>query len=366
MGISTKRLVENYTGILYPRAEIGETVEHNMQPGHDGPAGNPASVIDGGVSNTSNTNTFSFSKKFNFNIKSTKLQYKKTISSATSEYGGTLIITYVHSLPYQMLYFYLTEKEFNDMRSINHTARVCSASIKIVNLGNRTPFVTGQNTVSFANANSQTTIGIWENLENIGPITLGKNITAETLYGKILEDLPEAATTDMDKTLYGATSQSKPIDNKISYEFVTERWKNKSRQKLNDGNFYIPGLLMQAGILYNATNSIGEIYSKSYTPKDGTFHKYNNAWYNVQTGMRAEGNPHEINLSTGNITDFKLTRVASNHKVSYDTATIDNVMFSGLEGGGSTSIGASLGIGIVPLLNNDDTLHNTYCVDQIQ
>lgn len=358
VGIGLKRLVEQNTGVLYPRVSIGETREE-MHPDMNGPAGGVSSVIDGGVTNKPNVNTFHFAKKFNFNMKSTKLKMEKYACSASKKYGKVSIVTYIHSLPWQYAFFYLTEKEFEDMCCINHTASVESVSIKIVNLGNRTPFVTGQNTVSYANANSQTTIGIWENLENIGPVKNGTNITPQILYGKNLEALANVKeNTDIPTGEYGATSQSKAIDNRMIYEFVTERWENGQAKKLNDGNFYIPGLLMQAGVLYNATNSIGVIYEKSYTPIDGTFHKFNNAWYNDHTTIRAHDTPHELDTDTGEIREVKVARLKTENKQSYETATIDNILFGGLESNSPAHIGGSIGLGILPLLNNDETIED--------
>lgn len=91
--------------------------------------------------------------------------------------------TYIHTIPWQYLYFYLTPKEFHDIQQCNHTARVKKVHIKIVNLGNRTPFITSAKTVSYANANSQTTLGVFENMEELGPFLCGNNIQHKQLYG---------------------------------------------------------------------------------------------------------------------------------------------------------------------------------------
>lgn len=39
---------------------------------------------------------------------------------------------------------------------------------------------------------------------------------------------------------------------------------------LNDNSYYLPPLIGHAKILYNATNSIGSIYTKEYSPIDGS------------------------------------------------------------------------------------------------
>lgn len=130
----------------------------------------------------------------------------------------------------------MTEKEYTDMTRVFHTARTKGVTIKITNLGNRTPFITATNAVNYANANSQTTIGIWENLEMLAPITLGHNISAEQLYGKSLEEY--AAGSDKDPE--HSTAQAKIIDNAITYRF-----------KLNDTSkkIFLPPLIMECTIL---------------------------------------------------------------------------------------------------------------------
>ncbi|KAL4721502.1 hypothetical protein ACJJTC_013476 [Scirpophaga incertulas] len=87
------------------------------------------------------------------------------------------------------IFMYLTHKEYDDMIAGHHTASVTSTYMKIYNLGNRTPFVASSGTVQYANANSQTTIGIWEDMGRHGMIKLGENITPATLYGKKIGEL---------------------------------------------------------------------------------------------------------------------------------------------------------------------------------
>lgn len=313
-------------------------------------------IIDSGVSNAKNTHSYAFTKKFNLNIKSHKYQFKKVSGTNGVEVSFT---PYVHSLPWNFLYFYLTEKEFDDIRATNNEARVKSVSVKIVNLGNRTPFVTGQNTVSFANSNSQTTIGIWEQLESLGPVTLGSNITPTILYGTKLKDLPSAATSkDIAKENYGATAQAVIVDNRVTYNFKATVKVNNDETDLNDGNFYIPSMIMQAKTLFNATNSVGPIYQKTYTPADGTFHSINNAFFTSGIQQRPSAPPFDLNQTTGAMTETAITREYLNLLPDYTTVTIDNIMFNSHDNNSGGGFAHSIGIGIVPLLNLDSNIEN--------
>lgn len=356
-GIAGKRLLESVVGVQYPRVNLTE--DDDDMEGHEGPVGNAGAVIDGGVSNTSNNLNFQFNKKFNLNIKSTKLRYTKR-KAAVGSPGVVNIETFVHSLPWQKIWMYMTEKEYNDVTHLSHHAKITKVSIKITNLGNRTPFVTGQNTVSYANANSQTTIGIWENMEAIGPVKMGTNITPKILYGSTLKELPEQSSmADMPKSNYGATSQAKHINNPMTFEFVTE---SRTNTETVDGYFYVPSMLMQAGVLYNATNSIGTIYQKSYEPKDGTFHRASNAWLNIQETITASNTMKKLRLDTGTTSDITMNRNASSWSQPYMSATIENNIFghsmtSNL--GSNMCMNGSLGIGILPLMNNDEGLEDS-------
>lgn len=102
-------------------------------------------IIDKGVNNEENVLTYSFVKKFNLNISSTKYQYNvHTVDDETC----LDLITFVHSIPWQYIWLYMTEKEFEDVKKTAHTVNVDKVSLKIVNLGNRTPFITSSRVVS--------------------------------------------------------------------------------------------------------------------------------------------------------------------------------------------------------------------------
>lgn len=329
-GIGTKYLIEQVTGVLYPTADNEPAYDiANME------TFNANSMIGGGVSNNANVHSFQFRKKFTFAIESTKATY-------TKDNSNTVYKTYIHSLPWQYLYFYLTEKEYYDMCAIFHTSRVTGVGIKITNLGNRTTFVTSAAAVNFANANSQTTIGVWENLERTMPVVMGNQIQSVNLYGKTIEGLEVGQEKDPDHS----TAQAKIITNTISYHIA-------NTQK----NLHLPPLIMEAKVLFNATNSIGPIYDKHWTPKDGTFHTKNDGITNENATMiRTENNPTQMN-TLGQTKGISLTPSLTK---PYESATVDNIVIgSNIFTNANMDFMPSIGIGIVPLLNADGSLEKS-------
>lgn len=329
-GIGTKFLIEQVTGVLYPTSSDEPAYDiANME------TFNANSMIGGGVQNNANVHSFQFRKKFTFAIESTKATYTKDGSK-------TIYKTYIHSLPWQYLYFYLTEKEYKDMCGIFHTSKVTGVGIKITNLGNRTTFVTSANAVNFANANSQTTIGIWENLERTMPVEMGNEIKSETLYGKPISGLKQGTDQDPEHS----TAQAKIITNTINYTIA-------NTQK----NLYLPPLIMEAKVLFNATNSIGPIYDKSYTPQDGTFHTKHDGLINENSTMiRMENNP--ISMATSGQTSAISLRTSLTK--SYDNATVDNIVIgNNLFTNAKAGFMPSIGVGIIPLLNADGSLEKS-------
>lgn len=332
-GIGTKLLIEQVTGVLYPRAEAAD--ESSKMDGGGG--GNVSSIIGTGVQNHHHTHTFQFKKKFTFAIKSTKAAYTKDAKILTYK-------TYIHSLPWQFIYFYMTEKEYTDMTKVFHTAKVKGVNIKITNLGNRTPFITATNAVNYANANSQTTIGIWENLELLAPITLGNNITPESLYGKTIEKYAAGADKDPEHS----TAQAKIIDNSIEYRLnaTTETGKQ----------FFLPPLIMESTILYNATNSIGPIFDKGYAPKDGTFHCMNDGFEDGSTVLRNNAYVQKLQIDSGAIGSVGNRKGTTKE---YSRATVDNLTLEGMFTHAPKNLMGSIGIGIIPLINQDGTLEDS-------
>lgn len=329
-GIGTKFLIEKLTGVIYPNPSTSEAIEKM-----DAAPGNVASVIGGGVQNAHNVHSFQFRKKFTFAIKSTKANYTKSSTSLTYN-------TYIHSLPWQYIFFYMTKKEYTDMTKIFHTARVTGVNIKITNLGNRTTFVTATNAVNYANANSQTTIGIWEKMELLAPVEMGDNIKSESLYGKTIDGYE----TGEEKDPKHSTAQAHIMDNTVKYVF-----------KLNEANknFHLPPLIMESSILYNATNSIGPIFEKGHSPSDGLFHSANIGFENDDMILRNTTYQQVLNTGSGSLKDAKYVK---NKTKDYETATIDNNTIGGLMRNAGTNFMGSVGIGIIPLLNVDGTLED--------
>lgn len=326
-GIEGKHILEKYTGIIYPRVTDQDKAGDMEVPG------NVSSIIGTGVQNHNNVHKFQFKKKFTFAIESTKATYTK--STTDFQYN-----TYIHSLPWQYVFFYLTEKEYDDMTKIFHTAKVTKCGIKITNLGNRTPFLTSTSTVNYANANSQTTIGIWENMEMLAPVTMGNNISPKTLYGETLDKY----ATGTDKDPEHSTAQAKLIDNKVVYHFKTNNV-NK--------NFLLPPLIMESTILFNATNSIGPIFEKSYTPTDGTFHIDNDGFEDELNIIRNESPSNLLNTTTAKLTNLSYVK---NKTKGYSEATVDNITIGGLFKNAPKNFMGSVGVGIIPLLNKDASL----------
>lgn len=333
-GIGSKYLLEQCVGVLYPNCSDDEAAAYEIASME---TMNANSVVGGGVRNNVNVHHFQFRKKFTFAIQSTKAEYSKNNAD-------TVYKTYIHSLPWQYLYFYLTEKEYQDMTTIFHTSKVTGVGIKITNLGNRTPFITSANAVNYANANSQTTIGIWENLERTMPVKMGNNITPEDLYGKQIKDLATGDNKDPEHS----TAQAKIIDNTITYNI-----KNTME------NFHLPPLIMEATILYNATNSIGPIYEKDYTPKDGTFHTNNerilDAGKNAKV-IRTQAQSSQMAISTGQMETIHFKPSITK---KYKNATVDNINIGDIFGSAQQGFMPSLGVGIVPLLNADASLEKS-------
>lgn len=74
-------------------------------------------IITTGINNEVNKKTYKFQKAFAMNVESKLLEYQLT---KNREFNIALVRTWVHTLPWQFVYFYLTPKEFHDIQSCNH------------------------------------------------------------------------------------------------------------------------------------------------------------------------------------------------------------------------------------------------------
>jgi hypothetical protein len=190
---------------------------------------------------------------------------------------------------------------------------------------------------------------------------MGNKITPKVLYGIPLKDLAKQAVNkkDIEKDKYGATSQAKAIDNRMIYRHTVKIKQGEAEIHLNEGNLYVPSLLMQASILYNATNSLGTIYEKEYTPKDGRIHIFNNAFEHNGIQPRNAPPPVQIHSHSGIMREYRMSRPGEMYMPTYEETLIDNIRWSSLNDNPGTSILHSLGLGILPLLNEDETIEKS-------
>lgn len=359
-GIGTKYLGERVLGQIYPRFRAHSKQNKIAMEGTP-QQGLLPTIVANGINNGMNKKTFTFKKMFNFHIKSTLCTYFKEEPSAAAANGRTIIKTFIHTIPWDKLFMYITHKEYDDILETNHTATVKKTYIKIYNLGNRTPFVASSGNVQYANANSQTTIGIWEDMGRHGMIKLGDNITPKILYGIKLGDYQiQSQHRLITGDNQSAACQGKFIDNRMEY------WYHNGINDLTTGNIqkesierysYLPAIIASAKVYYNATNTIGLIYEKEHKPSDGTFHLRNNAWRFLKYDYLKSKNPiHNVVLRDGTQTAVEHTAA---EPVKYEYATVDNYLYSNIVNVPQLSFTPPVGIGILPLLSSDGNHENS-------
>lgn len=360
VGIGTKYLGERVLGTIYPRFRAN-TREKKKKIMESQPITSGPSIIANGIDNGMNKKDFKFKKMFNFHIKSTLCTYQKTEPSAAAANGTISIKTFIHTLPWHKMFMYLTHKEYDDILETNHTASVKKVYIKIYNLGNRTPFVASSGNVQYANANSQTTIGIWEDMGRHGMIKMSENITPATLYGKKIGDLGvQGQQRQVAGESQSAACQGKFIDNRLEYWYhngIYDAATREHRPNSVEKYSYLPALIASATRYYNATNTIGKIYEREHVPTDGAFHIKNNAWRYLQYDYLKSRNPiHNVVLRDG-------TQTAVNHMaaepIKYEFATIDNYLYSNMLNVPKIDYTPPIGIGILPLLSSDGNHENS-------
>ncbi|KAJ2951344.1 hypothetical protein O0L34_g5746 [Tuta absoluta] len=104
-------------------------------------------------------------------------------------------------------------------------------------------------------------------------------------------------------------------------------------------------------IYYNATNSIGLIYEKSYTPKDGLFHVKNDAWRMANYDILKTTSP-TYNQSVRNGIQLAVDQGAA-QPLKYELATVDNFLYHNWTQSPQLQHQPPIGIGILPLLSSD-------------
>jgi len=259
------------------------------------------------------------------------LEYTKTESSAKLANETTDITAYIHSLPWQMKYFYMTEREYNTAVNTFHSAYVEKVTIKIYNMGVSSEAVQSSAT-SFKTLSINHYLGIWKNFERYGPVKLGKKTTPQFLNRSKIAYVTRSDTKKhFGSTEFGAMSELKRVDNRITYSKITSSWENSANTNNEESNIFPPPLIEMATAIANATTSAGLVYKATYEPKDGHFHNRSSAFHNAAV---VQHKPYEQNIDiakNGAISDatYKITtNVKENDPaIKYENATIDN-MFS--------------------------------------
>ena len=104
----------------------------------------------------------------------------------------------------------------------------------------------------YANANSQTTIGIWEDMGRHRMIKLGNGITPEILYGKTLKNLSDQNQhRQVAGEVQSSACQGRFIDNRIEYWYHNGIYDNATREsnpKSVEQCSYLPALIASASI----------------------------------------------------------------------------------------------------------------------
>lgn len=360
-GIGIKKGVEGTLhSTLYPMfsqtsamdvVDSGPTTEGNMF--YSNAMSSSAIHVGSGVDQAHTTN-WTFNKNFNLAFKANGLQYKKSNASNNVSKGETEISTYIHSLPWEKLYFYVTEREYNTITNTFHTAYVEYVKVKIINLGVSNPVLTSTSTVNYKIMNANNYISVWRGFERHGPCTLGKEITPKVLYGTSISELNEKASlTDIPITNLGAISEMKQVSNNVVYNKVTSTWDTVNNKKIDisEAKVYLPPLSKMAVITVNANNT-GLIYETTYKPNDGLFHNKSFAFHNRAV---VQHKPYEQNVDLadkGKISSatYEITDNASQNKpiTSYENATIDNMFYRSLRSNPNLHFVDGLGVGLNP------------------
>jgi hypothetical protein len=308
---------------------------------------------------------YKFKKHFNIAFDSHPMEFKKTVSDANNKHGITTIIPYIHSLPWQMLYFYITEREFNSVINSCHSAYVDTITIKIFNMGVSSTTIQSSGT-SLKTISTNQYLGVWKGFEQYGPVSLGDKITPEFLYGKTYGEMKQSTGSTANtypSTDLGAISEIKRVDNRISYPKITSTWQNNKDEKIEESNMLPPPLLEMATIVANASTNTGLIFQHVYKPKDGLFHNRSSAFHNASV---IQHKPYEQNIDiadNGKISDAKYI-ITSNVKnntpaIKYEDCTVNNMFFRSLRASNQLEFMDGLGIGLFPFRMKDDTLLDT-------
>lgn len=366
IGITAKKNIEGVLhSTLYPRfkrEEVMDVTDGSEENSHvySLPQGHPGTSLislGSGVKSPHQTK-WHFNKHFEIALESHLIQFSKTEASTEATKGETKIKTFIHSLPWEKLYFYLTEKEYNTIVNSFHTAYVESVTIRIYNLGVNSQSIQSSG-VSIKSFSQNHYLGIWRGFEKHGPVELGSSLTSKFLYGCPLSDLPNKTSfTNVETKYIGAVSELKPVDNRITYKSLTstyDKTQNKS-VKLGDSGIYLPPAYEMANLKVNAVTSIGLIYETTYKPVDGLFHNKSYAFHNNSV---IQHRPYDVNIDladNGSISDatYVISGSSDSDQISYEDATIDNMFFRSIQSNNALRFVDGLGIGLFPKRTKDD------------
>lgn len=217
-----------------------------------------------------NSNVWHFSKTFNIGFGSQCLQYKKVDASAELSNDQIDVYSHIHSLPWEKLYFYLTENEYKTITNTCKEAYVEGVRVKIFNLGvshSEKLLSSVQHRV-----NGSSYFSIWRGFDKIGACTPGNKITPEVLYGKPLSSLVESPfVRSVPKDDVGAISEMAIVDNRVVYHYTTTCGEQVDHRK--DQQMLLPSYLDKSLITLNADDDTGLVYKMTYKTKDGQLHK---------------------------------------------------------------------------------------------
>lgn len=143
------------------------------------------------------------------------MAFTSHLATSYTEIGNCIdLVAYIHSLPWEKLLLYLTEKEYNSIRNTFQTATVESVTVNITNMGVTSPIEQGTNH----------TFGIWRGFERYFPTEFGKNITPKELYGLDLSKHPSSLNlSNIPYDFIGAISEMKTVENRITYNLSARK-----------------------------------------------------------------------------------------------------------------------------------------------
>lgn len=254
-----------------------------------------------------------------------KMAFTSHLATSYTKKGNHIdLITYIHSLPWENIFFYLTEKEYNSIVYTFQTATVESVTVNITNMGVASPIEQGRNH----------NFGIWRGFERYFPTEFGKNITPKELYGSdLLKPHSSLALPNVPCDCFGAISEMKTVENRVTYNLST-RISENGEDELVEQTF-MALLNMEVAVLTERADNTGFVYSITYKPKYGQFHDNtysSNKMYLTENKISGDA---EVSMPTNN-----------RHAAPYEDTTVENLRYNSMDG---------IGVGLIPRKHDDGT-----------